>query len=397
MSDYSQHIVSRIKNTDKSAIREILKVAQNPEIISLAGGLPAPETFPTKILSSLCQEAIDSYGDIILQYGITEGFLPFRRALVPLLQKRGFFVDTDLEIAADNVCISSGAQGAIDAAAKVLLDEGDIVAVESPTYLGSIKTFKSYGADFISIPMDDHGIIPQELENILKNHKVKVIYLIPTFQNPTGRTLSLKRRKEVAKIVKKYQALIIEDDPYFELRYTGENIVPIKTLAPENVIYIGSLSKVFSPGVRLGYYIAPAILADLMTSVRQGVDVHANSLSQAIAARYIISGKLEKQLKKTLKLYRSKLAVLLGSLDEHFPKNFHHSKPEGGMFVWVEGPEGFDSKKLYLDAIQKKVAFVPGTPFFTDASQGLNTFRLNFTTLTEEKIKLGISRIAELL
>lgn len=391
MIDYAKKMANRTKKLSTSAIREILKATQNPEIISLAGGLPAPETFPIKSLSKLCTNAVEKYGTQVLQYGITEGFLPLRQALVPILQSRGFKNST-----AQEIFISTGAQNAIDAAAKILLNKNDLVAIESPTYLGSIKTFKSYEAKFIPIPMDENGIIPEEYENILKTHKIKVTYLIPTFQNPTGRTLSLERRKKIAQIVTQYDSLIIEDDPYYELRYSGKPIPPIQTFAPDHVIYIGSLSKVFSPGSRLGYYVAPKPLAQAMTSVRQGVDVHANSLTQAIASEFITTGKMQKQLPKTLKLYSKRLNIMLTALKAHLPKNFAFSKPKGGMFVWVEGPPEFNAQAFYATAIAQKVAVVPGSSFFTDNS-GTNTFRLNFTTVTEANIKKAIKILGELL
>lgn len=384
-------MATRTKKLSTSAIREILKATQDSQVISLAGGLPAPETFPTKSLTALCQSAVDKYGSSILQYGITEGFVPLREALISILEKRGL-----KNITADEIFISTGAQSAVDAAAKILINKNDIVAVESPSYLGGVKVFKSYEAKFISIPMDDQGIIPEKFEQILKRHKVKVTYLIPTFQNPTGRTLSLQRRKQVAQIIKKYDALVIEDDPYFELRYSGNPIPPLKTFAPDNVIYIGSLSKIFSPGLRLGYYIAPKILAQTMTSVRQGVDLQPNSLAQAIASEYISSGLLKKQLPKTIKLYSKRLKAMLDALKTHLPKNFSYSKPSGGMFVWVEGPKNFDSQKFFALAIAHKIAIVPGRTFFTD-NTGTNTFRLNFSTVTEKKIQQAVALLGKLL
>lgn len=391
MIDYAKKMANRTKKLSTSAIREILKATQNPEIISLAGGLPAPETFPITSLSALCQSAVSKYGAQVLQYGITEGFLPLRQALVPILQSRGL-----KKVTAQEIFISTGAQNAIDAAAKILLNKNDLVAIESPTYLGSIKTFKSYEAKFVPIPMDKNGIIPEEFEQILKTQKIKVTYLVPTFQNPTGRTLSLERRKQIAHIIQKYEALIIEDDPYYELRYSGKPIPPIQTFAPDHVIYIGSLSKVFSPGSRLGYYIAPQQLAETMTSVRQGVDVHANSLTQAIACEFITSGKMKKQLPKTLKLYSNRVDTMLTALKQHLPKQYTFSKPKGGMFVWVEGPPEFDAQAFYAQAIAQKVAIVPGASFFTNNS-GKNTFRLNFTTVTEKNIKKAIKILGELL
>lgn len=389
--DYSKKLAKRTLGMQTSAIRKILKVANQQGVISMAGGLPAPETFPTDIIKRLSHKVIDEIGPSIFQYGVTEGNLELRKQLSVYLRQK------EIKISPDDVNISTGAQGAIDAAAKVIIDPGDFVAVESPTFLAAIKTFKTYQPKLVEIPTDDKGIIPDEIEKIVRKNKVKLLYLIPNFQNPTGYTLSLDRRKKIALIVKKHKVLTIEDDPYYELRYSGKDIRPIYTLAPDNVIYIGTFSKILSPGMRLGYYVAKSPLRKLMTSVRQGVDVHANSFAQAIAAEYLRGGHLESHLPKIVSIYKTRLEVMLDSLERYFPRIFNWSRPEGGMYVWVKGSKSFDAKAIYQKAIKRGVAFVPGEFFFVDQSKGKNTMRLNFTNVNENDNKKGIRILGSLL
>lgn len=383
MKDYSTHLARRTHTMSSSAIREIFKVLATPGMLSLAGGIPAPESFPMDIINHLHEVVVEKYGSSIFQYGITEGFPPLREVLVNLVARKS------IKVTSDNICVSTGAQSAIDAAAKVLIDREDIVAIEAPTFLASIKTFKAYEPNFVELPTDDEGIIPDAYEDLLKTKKVKLTYIIPTFQNPTGRSLSLERRKAIAQLAKEYDSLILEDDPYYELRYEGTPHPPIYTFAPEHVIYVGSLSKIFSPGLRLGYYIAPKAISDLMTSVRQGVEVHPNHYGQALASEYL--GKhFDTHLPKILDIYRPRLSAMLNALEAALPEGFYYSKPEGGMFVWVEGIKGFNASKAYEEGIRQKVAFVPGKYFFVDPSKGEHTLRLNFTTESEDTLKRGI-------
>jgi 2-aminoadipate transaminase len=388
--DYSQKFAAHTTHMSTSAIRELFKALATPGMISLAGGVPAVETFPAEIISKLAAEVISEVGPSIFQYGITEGELPLREAVANHLKARG--IETDPE----NVFISTGAQNAVDATARILLDHGDTVALEAPTFLAAIKSFKTFSPNFVSIPTDEQGVIPDELEKLASENSLKLVYLIPTFQNPSGRTVPQDRRDRIAEIAKKHDLLIIEDDPYFELRYSGDCVQPLQVLAPEHVVYIGSLSKVLSPGLRLGYYIAPEPVAELITSVRQGVDVHANRLGQYIAAKYLGEGHLAKHLPATLELYRKRRDCMLASLEEHFSEtNFRWSQPEGGMFVWMEGPDGFDAGAMYKQALEKKVAVVPGKSFFADPEKWNHTFRLNFTNVPEEKIREAIELLAE--
>lgn len=389
--DYKSKLADRAQHLNSSAISELLTTLSMPGMIAMSAGSPAPEAFPINFIREINDVVIDKYGSQLFQYGITEGFKPLRKALVKLLINRFFDVNWE------NICVSTGAQTAIDAAGKILINQGDKVGVEAPTYLAALQTFRAYEPEFVSIEMDENGIIPESLEKAIVQDKIKLAYIIPNFQNPSGRTLSLERRKQIAGIIKSHDALVIEDDPYFELRYIGEHIPPIKNFAPDNVIYIVSLSKIFCPGMRLGYYIAPKPFAELMTSTRQGVDVHANNYAQALAAEYIDGGYLDAHLSGIIDIYKPRLKLILDELEQNIPGEFTWSKPDGGMFIWIEGPEGFDANVAYKKGIARKIAFVPGNTFFVDESVGINTMRLNFTNVSEEEIKEGVKQISEII
>ncbi len=372
-----------------SALVEILRVTDKPEIISLSGGLPAPEAFPIKIISDLNEKVLDKYPGASLQYGPTNGALFLREQIVDWLKERR------IKTSFDNVGVTSGSQGALDALGRLFIDNGDSIAVESPTYIGAVDAFAPYGPKFEEIETDDEGIIPRSLEKILSSKKIKFVYLVSTFQNPTGRTISWERRKKIAKIVKKHHSLLVEDDPYNSLRYRGRPINPIQTLIPNSTIYLGSFSKVLAPGLRIGFYVAPKKLADLMMAAKQSVDLHTSSYGQYLAAEYLKTGDLKRHLPNILKIYRSRQETMFDSLKKYLPAGFSWTRPEGGMFVWVTGPKDFDSLKLYWQAIKNDVAFVPGTYFFTKQGKGKNTMRLNFTNVSEEKIDEAVKRLAE--
>jgi len=386
-----QLLSDRTRNIQASAIREILKVVSQPGMISLAGGLPAPESFPLDIIGELMPKVIEKYQSNAFQYSLTEGFLPLREVLADFLKVKG------LHVTAADIATTSGSQGLLDAVGKVFISRGDKVAVEAPTYLGALQAFNAYEPQYICMATDDQGVIPEALEAVLRNHKIKFIYLVPTFQNPTGRTLPLERRKAVAEIVRKYDALLIEDDPYSYLRYRGEEIPPIYTLAPENVLYAGTLSKILAPGFRIGFYIAPPETRPWLLRVKQGVDLHTSTCNQALAAEYIAGGYLKNHLPKIINMYRPKQEAMLNALDRYFPDSFNWSRPDGGMFIWAEGPKGSDMLALYQKAIERKVAFVPGKYFYTCAGDGLETMRLNYTMVSEQDIEKGIRILSEVI
>jgi 2-aminoadipate transaminase len=372
-----------------SAIREILKVVSQPGMVSLAGGIPAPESFPLEIMTELTARVIEKYGSQAFQYDLTEGFTHLREILAVYLKESG------VKAKPDEVIVGTGSQGFLDAMGKALITPGDKVAVEAPTYLGAIQALNPYEPDYISIATDDNGVIPESLEEVLENNEIKLIYLVPTFQNPTGRTISLERRKKIAELIIKYRALLIEDDPYSMLRYRGVPLPPIKTLAPDNTVYISTLSKVFAPGLRLGFCVAPPVILRWLVLVKQGVDLHTSTFNQALAAEYMAGGYLEKHLPKILGIYKPKQEAMLNALDKYFPDDFYFSRPEGGMFIWVEG--NLDMDAVYGKAIEKNVAFVPGRYFFTKKGEGKGTMRLNYTLSDEATIDRAIKTLSEVI
>ncbi len=374
---------------EASAIREILKVATSPGIVSLAGGLPAAESFPLDLMEELTGIVLAKHGAKALQYDASEGFGPLREALVPHLATRG------VTTTSDGVVIFSGSQSVLDGIAKILIDPGDIIAVEAPTYLGALQAFNPYEPNYVEMATDDDGLIPEALDAALTNNRVKFVYLVPTFQNPTGRTLPLDRRKAVAAILQKHDALLVEDDPYSDLRYSGERVPPIKSFAPDNVAYTSTVSKTFAPGLRIGFCVAPPLVQQWMIVARQGVDLHTSTLGQALTAEYISLGHLERQVPRIIELYRPRQQAMLDALARHMPEDFKWTRPEGGMFVWVEGPRGLDAEKLYARAIERGVAFVPGKFFFVNREDGLATLRMNFTAADPETIDRSVAAIAD--
>ena len=382
-------LADRTKRMSASMIREILKVVSQPGMVSLAGGIPAPESFPLEIISELTRRVVAVYGSQAFQYDLTEGFIPLREALSSYLQPKG------IRATADEIIIGSGSQGFLDAIGKVLISPGDHVAVEAPTYLGAIQAFNPYEPQYVRMDTDDDGLIPESLDQVLGRHRIKLIYLVPTFQNPSGRTITLARRQAIAEIIQRRAALLIEDDPYSPLRYRGEHLPPIKTFAPDNVVYISTLSKVFAPGLRLGFCVAPTLIRRWMVLAKQGVDLHTSTFNQALAAEYLAGGYLDKHLPKIVALYRPRQEAMLNALGTYFPVDFHWSRPEGGMFLWIEGP--LDSEALYRKAIAHNVAFVPGRYFFTSPGEGLGTMRLNYTMADPATIDKAVATLAEVI
>jgi len=374
-----------------NAIREILKVIAQPGMISLAGGLPSPESFPMEIIGELTAKVCEKYSSSAFQYDCTEGFIPLREALVDYLGKKGIWARTE------DILIASGSQGVLDAVGKVLISAGDKVAVEAPTYLGAIQALNPYEPEYVRMDTDDEGLIPEALEEVLQANRVKFIYLVPTFQNPTGRTIPLERRKRIAGIIQKHNALLVEDDPYSALRYRGEAVPAIKTFVPENVVYVSTLSKVLAPGLRIGFCVAPELIRKWLTIVKQGVDLHTSTFNQAIATEYLSGGYLQEHLPKIIDLYRPKQQAMFDALERHFPQSFRWSKPEGGMFLWVQGPQGVDTEEIYWASIKEKTAFVPGKFFFTNKGEGIETMRLNYTMASEQAIECAVKSIAEVI
>ncbi|OQC10571.1 MAG: 2-aminoadipate transaminase [Candidatus Cloacimonetes bacterium ADurb.Bin088] len=395
IKDLQDVLSTNIKGMRRSAIRELLKYLGQPGLISFSGGFPAPSTFPIEELKGIISEVMDKEAALALQYGTTEGDNLLRTLLVERYKKAG--IDMGLE----NIIITTASQQALDLIAKMFIDRGDTVVVGLPSYLGGLSAFNSYGADMIGIPMDDEGEKPDIMEAeikkaIARGKKPKFIYVIPDFQNPAGMTMSTKRRKEVIEIAHKYDILILEDSPYRELRYVGETQPTIYELdGTGHVILLGTFSKIFCPGFRIGWVAGHPDVLDKIVVGKQATDLCTPPFTQRIAARYIEKGYLDPKIKQICKMYQSKQKVMLDSLQEFMPEEFTWIKPEGGLFLMAYGPEWMDTNALLLDCIKEaNVAYVAGTSFFCDR-KGHNTMRLNFSYETEEQNREGCRRLGD--
>lgn len=380
----------RTERMESSIIREILKVVGQPGMISLAGGLPSPDAFPVELVRELGAKVLDTWGSVPLQYAASEGFAPLREAISDYLKPKLPYTD------AEQILVINGSQQVLDLVAKLMINPGDKIAVEAPTYLGAIQAFNPYQPEYAEMESDAEGLVPESLEEVIKREHPKFVYLVPTFQNPTGKTIGKERRRKIAEIVRKYDILVIEDDPYGAIRYRGEEQPTIASMAPDQVIYSGTFSKTFAPGLRLGYVSAPERIFRWLVKAKQSTDLHTSTYSQALAALYLREGHMSRQIPKIIELYRPKQEAMLEALKAYFPKSFFFTQPEGGMFVWAEGPEGFDSLACYEKAIEKKVAYVPGRFFYTREGDGLGTMRLNFTNSSVEQIHTALKVLGEL-
>ncbi len=387
----------RTNEIKASEIRELLKLANKKDIISFGGGLPSPDSFPVKKIDKLCKKILKKYGTCPLQYGITEGIVELRETLSKRMKKFG------IKCNKKNILITNGTQEAIDLVTKTFINPGDFVALEVPTYLGGICSFRIYQSKFLTVGIDSFGMKTEELEKKLKKmkkeerNKVKMIYSIPNFHNPAGVTMTYERRKHLIEISEKYDIPIIEDDPYVELRFSGKQIPSIKSLDKSGlVIYMSTLSKTFAPGFRMGWMIAEEELARKINIIKQGTDLCTNIFSQYLSNEYISSGFMDKQIKKIRKNYKKKRDIMLYSLKKHFPEGCRCEKPDGGMFLWVKIPKKIDTEKLFSEAIKNKVAYIHGAAFCVDGS-GHDSMRLNFSNADEDKIEKGIERLGKLI
>jgi 2-aminoadipate transaminase len=374
----------RAQKLTSSAIREILKVTERPEVISFAGGLPSPATFPVERLQAACNSILTSAPSPALQYGPTEGYLPLREWVAA---KHG--------VSEANVLITTGSQQGLDLLGKVLIDAGSKVLVETPTYLGALQAFSLCEPRFVSASSDDEGLIPDALTDDLLGG-ARFLYCLPNFQNPTGRRLPVARREALVRKAANAGVLLIEDDPYGALAYRGEQLPSLHSLHPQGVVYMGSFSKVLAPGLRVGYLIAPEALHRKLVQAKQAADLHTPSFTQRIVYEAIKDGFLEEHIPKIRALYSQQCETMLESLARHFPSSVQWNQPAGGMFIWVKLPPQLDGMKLLDQAIAENVAFVPGTPFFATEPQ-TNTLRLSFVTVPKEKIEAGIARLGRII
>lgn len=375
-----------------SAIRELLKLTEQPDIISFAGGLPAPELFPIEEMKKVCTKVLDTDGRAALQYSTTEGYMPLRKIISERMKKSG------VEIPPEQILITSGSQQGLDFSGKVFLNEGDTVICESPSYLGALNAFKAYLPKFVEVEMDKDGMKMDELEKALKeNPNAKFIYTIPDFQNPTGITMSVERRKQLVELAVKYNVPIVEDNPYGELRFEGERLPAIKHFDTEGmVIFLGTFSKIFSPGLRIGWVAASPEVVRKYVLVKQGADLQCNSMSQRETAAFVEMFDIDAHINKIINVYRKRRDLMIETMEKEFPKNVTFTYPNGGLFTWAEMPQGVDAAEVLKKALEEKVAFVPGGSFYPNGGNE-NHCRLNYSCMPEDKIVEGITRLGKVL
>ena len=373
-----------------SAIRQIFHLLARPGMISFAGGNPSNAALEPEVIAPLAQSVLEKYGTTLLQYGATEGYAPLKESMCEFITSCGIHTTPDQVLP-----VSGGTQG-LDLLCKALINPGDVVLVESPTFLGALQAIRTSQARLVEVPTDENGVIVEAFEEAIKTHHPKIAYLIPTFQNPTGTTTSLERRKAVAELAAKYGVVIAEDDPYRDLRYSGEALPAIKSFDEEGwVVYLSSFSKLISPGMRVGAAIANPVLMKKLIIGKQSSDLHTALLTQAIVDAYWRTGELLPHIERIKVGYRNQLNAMLEGF-KYFPEGVQHTTPEGGLFLWVTLPEGVDAKELLTKAVERNVAFVPGTHFYPEGGH-LNTLRLNFSNSSVADIDKGMKALGGLL
>jgi len=378
----------RAQQLQSSFIREILKITQRPEIISFAGGLPSPATFPVEVMKAAYNKVLTQTGKVALQYGPTDGYGPLREWIANSLSTDGS------RILPEQILMTSGSQQALDLLGKVLIDEGSRVLVETPSYLGALQAFSVYRPEFKSVDTDDHGLVPSSIDAVAQG--ARLLYALPNFQNPTGRSLSIERRQELVETCARLGLPLIEDDPYGTLSYKGEPMPKMVAMNPDGVIYMGSFSKVLTPGIRLGYVCAPLPLVRRLELAKQAADLHTAQLTQMVVHEVVKDGFLDQHIPTIRKLYGDQCQVMLDAMAEHFPAGVTWTRPEGGMFIWVTLPKNIDAMKLLDQSLAARVAFVPGAPFYANDA-ATNTLRLSFVTVPPERIREGIAILGKLI
>jgi 2-aminoadipate transaminase len=397
---WDHRFAQRTQRMGSSAVRELLKLTEQPDLISFAGGLPAPDVFPIEAFREACDRVLTNNGAQALQYGTTEGYKPLRELIVRHSARYG------INVTPENILVTSGSQQALDLLGKILINPGDRILVESPTYLGALQAWSAYGAEYVTVPMDEDGLITEALEEALRSGP-KFMYILPNFQNPTGVTLSLERRLRLIELADRYGVPIVEDDPYGQLRYEGEHLPPLVVLDGQyrnngdgcyhgNVIYLSTFSKILSPGIRLAWVVAPPQVIGKLVQAKQGADLHTSTFNQIVAYEVSHSGFLDNHIKLIRDVYGKRRNIMLAAMDGYFPPGVEWTHPLGGLFLWGTLPESMNSADVLREAIENKVAFVPGAPFYP-VGGGHNTMRLNFSNATDEQIREGIARIAKVL
>lgn len=386
--DFDRYLSSRASGLQSSAIREILKITERAEVISFAGGLPAPATFPVDEMRAAFDRVLALRGREALQYSTTEGYAPLREWVAAR-------IGTDAApVSPDDVMIVSGSQQGLDLLSKVLVDPGDRVLVETPTYLGALQAFSMFSPSFVAVASDAEGLLPDALNESMRG--AKFLYCLPNFQNPTGRLLPLARRRALVERARDLDLLILEDDPYGALSYDGDTPPSIRSLAPERTVYMGSFSKVLAPGLRIGYVIAPPALRAKLVQAKQATDLHTATLSQQAVFEVVRDGFLDAHIPTIRALYRDQCEAMLAALAHHMPEGVSWNRPRGGMFLWVELPRGIDATAVLTRAVENNVAFVPGAPFYA-ADPVRESLRLAFVTVPPPRIEEGVARLAQVI
>jgi len=395
---WDQRYALRTRRMQSSVVRELLKLTQKPDVISFAGGLPAPEVFPLEQFREAADRVLAQAGAESLQYSTTEGCPQLREMIARHTSRYGIIVKPE------NILITCGSQQALDLLGKVFVNSGDRIAVERPTYLGALQAWNAYQAQYLGIGMDDEGMRMDELESVLRSGP-KFLYALPNFQNPSGVTMPLERRVILVEMADHYGVPIIEDDPYGQLRYEGEHLPSLSVLDARardgkpfsgNVIYLSTFSKTLAPGLRLGWVVAPVEVIQRLVQAKQGTDLHTGTFVQMVAYELAHGGFLDRHVHHIRTVYGERRAAILAALQKHMPEGVHWTRPQGGLFIWAILPENLNSADLLPDAVEKRVAFVPGSAFYDDGS-GHNTMRLNFSNASPEKIEEGISRLGDVI
>lgn len=393
MQEIQKKFSDKVKHLEASAIREIFKLLAKPGIISFAGGAPDPKLFPKEELAEIAADVLKNQGEVALQYGVTEGYTPLRDWGIARLKRQGIISDRD-----DTIIVSGGQQG-IDLAAKSLLNPGDGVVCEEPSFIGGLNAYRSNNAELYGVPVESDGMDMEKLEATLKAHpNVKVLYTISTFQNPSGITMSYEKRKKLLELAKTYDFIIFEDNPYGELRFAGEEIPTIKSMDTEGrVVYLSTFSKILSPGLRLGYVSCDPALMERMIICKQVEDVHTNVLSQMIAYEFVTRFDIDAHIAKLRAAYGKKCKLMMECMNREFPASVTHTCPQGGLFLFCTMPKQYDSKVVMQKALERGVAFVPGATTMIDDKASYSTFRMNYSTASEEEIRSGIHALGEVL
>ena len=395
---WDHRYAQRTQRMKGSAIRQLLKLTELPDIISFGGGMPAPEIFPVDEFKEACIRVLEDNGRVALQYGSTDGYTPLREMIARHSTRYG------LDISENNILITSGSQQALDLLGKIFINRGDRILVESPTYLGALQAWNAYGAEYVPVDSDENGMKTEALEEALRTGP-KFIYVLPNFQNPTGVTLSLERRYQLVELADRYGVPIIEDDPYGQLRFEGEHLPAVEVIDSEcrsangytgNVIYLSTFSKILAPGIRLAWVMAPPEVIQKLVMAKQGADLHTSTFNQMVAHEVGRGGFLDKYVKVIRETYRERRDVMLDALAEHMPEGVRWTHPQGGLFLWAEFPASLNTADMLKDAIEQKVAYVPGASFFP-CGGGDNTMRLNFSNANPEKINEGMARLGRVV